>query len=117
MIPIPYQTIDWSKIKTTIHPGEQGTAFWRTIDHGGLRVRMVEYSPGYKADHWCERGHIIFCIKGELTSELADGTLHELKENMSYHVSDQMSKHRSSTKEGALLFIVDGEFLGSHSKI
>ncbi len=116
MLPIPYQTIDWSKVKVTTHPGEQGTAYWKTIDHGGLRVRLVEYSPGYKADHWCERGHIIFCIKGELISELADGTCHVLKENMSYHVSDQMSKHRSSTKEGALLFIVDGEFLNLNSK-
>lgn len=116
MIPIPYQTIDWNNIKVTEHPGEQGMAYWKTIDHGGLRIRMVEYSPGYKADHWCERGHIIFCLKGELISELADGSSHTLKENMSYHVSDQMSKHRSYTKNGAVLFIVDGEFLGVDSK-
>ncbi|MCB9239047.1 MAG: DHCW motif cupin fold protein [Flammeovirgaceae bacterium] len=113
MIAIPYQTIDWDKVKVTEHPGEQGTAYWRTISHGALRVRMVEYSPGYKADHWCEKGHIIFCVRGELTSELADGTTQVLRQNMGYHVSDGLSQHRSSTREGAVLFIVDGEFLSS----
>lgn len=111
MKPIPYQTIDWDNIKPTEHPGETGMAYWKTIDYGGLRIRMVEYSANYKADHWCELGHIIFCIKGELQSELADGSIHTLKENMSYHVSDQMSKHRSISKDGVLLFIVDGDFL------
>lgn len=113
MKPIPYQTIDWSNIKPTEHPGESGMAYWKTMEYGGLRIRMVEYSASYKADHWCELGHIIFCIKGELQSELADGTIHVLKENMSYHVSDQMSKHRSITKDGVLLFIVDGDFLSN----
>lgn len=116
MNPIPYQTIDWTQVKVTEHPGESGTAFWRTINYDGLRIRMVEYSPNYKADHWCELGHIILCLKGELQSELADGSVHILKENMSYHVSDQMSKHKSISKDGVLLFIVDGEFLNNKSK-
>jgi hypothetical protein len=113
MKPIPYQTIDWNSIKATGHPGETGMAYWKSIDYGGLRIRMVEYSPNYKADHWCELGHIIFCIEGELQSELADGSIHILKKNMSYHVSDQMSKHRSISKDGVLLFIVDGNFLSN----
>lgn len=108
---IPFQTVDWESVKVTEHPGETGVAYWRTLDYGGLRIRMVEYSPDYKADHWCELGHIIFCVKGELQSELADGTIHVLKKNMSYHVSNGMSKHRSITKEGVLLFIIDGDFL------
>ena len=108
---IPFQTTDWAKIKATVHPGEQGAANWKTLNYNGLRIRMVEYSPGYIADHWCEKGHILFCLKGELKTELADGSVHILKPNMSYHVSDQVSKHRSSTAEGALLFIVDGDFL------
>lgn len=81
------------------------------MQYPGLRVRMVEYSAGYKADHWCARGHIILCLRGELISELADGSVHVLKEGMSYQVSDNMSSHRSSTDKGALLFIIDGEFL------
>ena len=111
MIPIPYQTVNWNNIETTIYPGKRGKATWRTLNYDGLRVRMVEYSPGYVADHWCEKGHILFCIKGELKTELADGSIHMLKSNMSCHVSDQKSRHKSSTDEGAILFIVDGEFL------
>jgi hypothetical protein len=116
MMPIPYQTIDWSKVERTVHPGEKGMAYWQTVSHDGLRIRKVEYSPGYLADHWCELGHIIFCLKGELISELADGSVHVLKENMSYHVSDGMSSHRSTTTIGAQLFIIDGEFLRIKTK-
>lgn len=114
MIPIPYQIIDWSNVAVTSHPGEKGTAYWRTLDYGDLRIRMVEYSPGYVADHWCEKGHIFFCLKGELVSELSDGSCHVLTENMSYHVSDNMSKHRSTSKNGAVLFILDGKFLNQN---
>ncbi|GEM_PF-60264 len=116
MIPIPFQTIDWNNVPVTEHPGEKGVAYWRTLQYDGLRIRMVEYSPGYIADHWCELGHIIYCIKGELISELADGTSHLLKAGMSYHVSDQMSKHRSTTKDGVVIFIVDGAFLATPSQ-
>ena len=92
---IPFQTTDWTTVPVTEHPGETGKAFWQTLQYSGLRVRLVEYTPGYKADHWCEKGHIIFCIEGEITSELADGA----------------SSHRSITETGAKLFIIDGDFL------
>lgn len=111
MKPIPYQSIDWNSIPATQHPGETGMAYWKTIDYGGLRIRMVEYSAGYQANHWCKLGHILLCVKGELVSELADGSTHTLKEGMGYHVTDNISNHRSRTEKGALLFIVDGEFL------
>jgi len=111
MNPIPFETIDWSTIASTAHPGERGTSHWKTINYGGLRIRMVEYSSDYLADHWCEKGHLLFCMKGELHTELEDGSVHILKEQMSYHVSDQMSKHKSSTVDGAQLLIIDGDFL------
>ncbi|MEQ9592641.1 MAG: DHCW motif cupin fold protein [Cyclobacteriaceae bacterium] len=111
MNPIPFETLDWNTVEPTKHPGEKGMAYWKTKNYGGLRIRMVEYSSDYLADHWCEKGHILFCIKGELHTELEDGSVHTLKENMSYHVSDHMSKHKSSTVGGAKLFIIDGEFL------
>jgi len=117
MTTIPYQSINWSEVEITEHPGERGMAYWRTLQYDGLRVRMVEYSPDYVADHWCEKGHILFCLKGELVSELSDGSTHVLKENMSYHVSDKLSKHRSVTKQGAVLFIIDGDFLKVNSKM
>ena len=108
MTGIPFGTTDWSTVPVTTHPGEQGTATWRTREFGGIRVRMVEYTPGYLADHWCDRGHVLYVLEGELETELRDGRRFTLKPGMSYQVSDfGDAAHRSSTKTGAKLFIVD----------
>lgn len=105
---LPFTVTDWAAIAPTHHPGEQGFALWRTLEIGDIRVRMVEYSPGYLADHWCDRGHILFVVEGELVSELRDGRRSVLKAGMSYQVSDHGdAAHRSSTETGARLFIVD----------
>src|SRR5262249_53124031 len=95
MAAIPFQTTDWSSIDPTVHPGAQGQAIWRTKMHGGLRLRMVEYSPGYVANHWCEKGHILLCLTGELRTELADGRIFHLRPGMTYEVADRMEPHRS----------------------
>lgn len=108
---IDFHTTDWETITPTVHKGETGEAHWRTLQFGGLRIRVVEYSKGYKADHWCQKGHIIYCLEGEMTTELADGSLHIMKKGMSYQVTDDLSSHRSFTDTGAKLFIVDGSFL------
>jgi len=105
---LPFTTTDWSQVPVTEYPGETGKALWRTIDIGDVRVRMVEYTPGYLADHWCDRGHILFVVEGELETELRDGRTSKLSAGMSYQVSDfGDAAHRSSTKTGAKLFIVD----------
>ena len=104
---IPFGTTDWSSIERTEHEGERGKAYWRTRDFGGIRVRMVEYTPGYLADHWCEKGHILLCLEGELHTELKDGRTVTLKPGTSYQVADGRDAHRSSTETGATLFIVD----------
>ena len=105
---LAFTVTDWSKIAPTTHPGETGHALWRTFTIGDLRVRMVEYSPGYVADHWCERGHVLYVLEGELVTELKDGRKFTLTPGMSYQVSDKGdSAHRSVTKNGAKLFIVD----------
>jgi len=104
---IPFGTVDWSKVERTEHPGETGAALWRTRDLGGIRLRMVEYTPGYRADHWCEKGHLLLCVAGELRTELRDGRSFTLRPGMSYHVADGTAPHRSSTATGATLFIVD----------
>ena len=104
---IPFGTTDWSGVERTVHAGETGSATWRTQTFDGIRVRMVEYSPGYVANHWCSKGHILFCIEGELRTELEDGRLFVLKPGMSYQVADNAEPHRSSTERGARLFIVD----------
>jgi hypothetical protein len=104
---IPFGTTDWSSIEPTQHRGERGVALWRTRHFGGIRVRMVEYSAGYLADHWCSKGHILLCMQGELHTELEDGRSFVLTPGMSYQVADNAEPHRSRTETGARLFIVD----------
>lgn len=104
---IPFGTTDWSTVETTEHAGDSGVAHWRTRKFGAIRVRMVEYSAGYSADHWCEKGHILLCLAGELETELADGRSFRLRPGMSYQVADGAEAHRSSSPTGATLFIVD----------
>ncbi len=107
MIDIAFGTTDWSAIEPTEHRGETGVAYWRTRHFGSIRVRQVEYTPGYLADHWCVKGHILFCLEGELHTELKDGRRFVLKPGMSYQVADNAEPHRSSTTVGARLFVVD----------
>ena len=107
----PFQTIDWSAILKTEHKGEVGTAYWQTIMLPGLRIRLVEYSAGYIADHWCQKGHLVHCLEGEFISESADGVQSVLSKGMTYLVTDELSSHRSSTQKGVKLLIVDGDFL------
>ncbi|MGH8618967.1 MAG: DHCW motif cupin fold protein [Burkholderiales bacterium] len=107
MSEIPFGTTDWSCVTPTEHAGETGLAYWRSRDFGTIRVRMVEYTPGYLADHWCDKGHILLCLEGELHTELKDGRTFILKSGMSYQVADGAEAHRSYTAVGAKLFIVD----------
>ena len=107
MTGISFATTDWSDVERTEHKGEQGVAYWRTRQFGSIRVRMVEYSPGYLADHWCSKGHILLCLEGELHTELQDGRKFVLSPGMSYQVSDNAEPHRSFTRSGAKLFVVD----------
>ena len=104
---IPFGVTDWSKVPATEHKGTTGTAYWQTQEFGPIRVRMVEYSPGYLADHWCAKGHILLCLEGELHTELKDGRRFVLKAGQSYQVADNAEPHRSRTQTGAKLFIVD----------
>jgi len=107
MAGIPFGITNWSKVEQTEHKGERGFAYWRTQQFGSIRVRMVEYTPGYLADHWCGKGHIILCMEGELHSELQDGRKFTLTPGMSYQVADNAEPHRSYSESGAKLFIVD----------
>lgn len=103
-----FAVTDWTKVDSVEYPGETGIATWRTVMMGDARIRRVDYSPGYLADHWCDRGHVLFVLSGELDCELADGSIFKLSPGMSYHVSDYGSPaHRSRTEVGAALFIVD----------
>ena len=107
IVDLPFGTTDWATIPPTERPGATGVARWRTREFGELRVRMVEYTPGYLADHWCTKGHVLLCLEGQLRTELADGRSFDLEPGMSYQVADGAEPHRSSTAVGARLFIVD----------
>jgi hypothetical protein len=104
---IPFGTTKWNDVEPTRHTGETGFALWRTRKFGETRVRMVEYSADYRADHWCDKGHILLCLEGELHTELKDGRVFVLSPGMSYQVADGAEAHRSWTNGGAKLFIVD----------
>ena len=104
---IPFGITDWGSIPRTEHKGTTGVAYWRTANFGNIRVRMVDYSQGYEADHWCSEGHILLCLSGELETELEDGRRFVLKPGTSYQVADGAEPHRSRTAGGATLFIVD----------
>jgi len=104
---IPFETVDWAALPATEHAGAKGVARWHTRTFGALRVRMVEYSPGYVSDHWCEKGHVLLVLEGELHTELRDGRTFMLRAGSSYQVDDHDGAHRSRTETGARLFIVD----------
>lgn len=107
IINVPFCTIDWSKINATQHPGIKGNAYWKTFEMGNIRVRMVEYSPEYIADHWCDRGHILLVLEGELYTELSNGEIFKLTPGMSFQVADNENPHKTYTSTGAKTFIVD----------
>lgn len=108
---IPFQTIDWSTIPKTEHPGASGSATWQTLQFSGLRIRLVHYSADYQADHWCEKGHVVHCLEGTFVSELQTGEKFVLTKGQSYIVADGLSSHRSFSEEGVMLLILDGDFL------
>ncbi len=108
---ISFQTIDWTSIPKIEYKGEKGFALWQTVQFSGLRVRIVEYSKGYIADHWCKKGHIVHCLEGEFISEMQNGEKFSFTKGMTYVVSDELSSHRSRSANGVKVMIIDGDFL------
>jgi quercetin dioxygenase-like cupin family protein len=105
--PHSFETLDWTNVSKEEHSGDIGMALWQTVNLGNIRVRKVEYSPGYKADHWCKKGHVLLCLEGEMETELENGNVFKLTPGMTYLVGDNCEAHRSSTAGGCKLFIVD----------
>ena len=105
--PFNFQTLNWNSVPKEQKTAESGTVFWRTKHVGEIRVRMVEYGPGYKSDHWCNKGHVILVVEGEMDTELKDGRVYRVAAGMCYFVGDDSEPHRSSSLKGCRLFIVD----------
>jgi len=104
---IPFETFDLQKIAPEEHSGVTGKAFWKTVKKGNVRIRIVEYTPGYLADHWCSKGHAVYVLEGEFDSELKDGRKFRLSPGMCYLVADNVDPHRSYSEKGVKLLIVD----------
>ena len=104
---VPFCRVDWQSLEPAVHNGISGEAYWRTFEQGNVRARLVEYTPGYLADHWCKRGHVMFVLEGELNTELDDGRIFTMRAGSGYVVADDINPHRSSTPTGVKLFIVD----------
>ncbi len=114
MTHIPFSTFNWASVEKIEHKGETGTSIWQTIQLGNLRIRIVEYSKNYLADHWCQKGHIVHCLEGEFISELDNGEKFIITKGMTYVVSDELSTHRSLSIVGVKLLIIEGDFLKTY---
>jgi quercetin dioxygenase-like cupin family protein len=69
---------------------------------------MIEYSSGFRSDHYCERGHVLLVLQGELCIRLKNGSEHRLVTGMSIQVADDtINPHLASTETGAKVFVVD----------
>lgn len=105
---LPTGMTDWSNLDASSQPGATGAATIKSRRFGDMQLRLVSYSAGYTADHWCAKGHIVFIVSGTATFEHEDGRHYELSAGMTYHVSDdERVPHRLSSREGASLFILD----------
>jgi hypothetical protein len=103
-----FSQVDWSSVDPSFHPGETGMATWRTTEFADLRLRMIDYSVDYLADHWCDRGHVLLVLEGELVAELRNGETFLLRAGSSFQVSDHGDDaHRVSSRIGAKVFIMD----------
>ena len=103
----PFSLIDFKTVVPIRYKGETGFADWQTITKNEYRIRLVTYSENYLADHWCNKGHFIFCVEGEMETTLENGTKHLLQKGMRYSVGDNSNAHKSFSKNGCTLFIVD----------
>ncbi len=105
---IPFTVTDWERITIEEYKGKAGTSYWQTFNKGDIRVRKIEYSPGYRADHWCSKGHILLILEGELFVQLKNGQEYTLTQGMSFLTGDDESNpHMAYSDKGARVFIVD----------
>jgi hypothetical protein len=103
-----FYSIDWDMFKTKKYKGESGSSYWRTVEMDGFRLRMVDYSPGFRSDHFCCKGHIILVEEGMLSLKMNSGGIVNIEKGMSLLIGDSIrDSHQAFTNEGARVFIVD----------
>jgi quercetin dioxygenase-like cupin family protein len=99
---------DWSQVPASEQRGESGRATFRARQIGDIQLRLVEFSPGFRTERWCPKGHILLVLSGTLTVEHQDGPTYRLSAGMTYHAPDDAgSPHRAFSDDGAEFFIVD----------
>jgi hypothetical protein len=109
---IPFQTINWETIPPIEHSGASGISISRTFQSDIIRLRLVDFSPKYKADHWCGKGHVIYCLDGDFVLHLKDGSKNVVTKGMTCQMlDDTQNPHLMISESGCKLFILDGEFL------
>jgi quercetin dioxygenase-like cupin family protein len=105
---VPFTVTDFQSIAPVEHEGETGTSFWRVFESGNVRARVVDYSAGYRSDHWCPRGHVFYVLEGEFGVVLKDGRNFRLGPGMSFAAGDdEANPHLGYSEKGARVFIVD----------
>ena len=100
-------SFDWDSIPTQKIDGETGFCTIKTKTLGEIKIRHIEYSANYSADHWCDKGHIVFIIDGELKIEHKDNSIHTLQGGMTYLIGDNTLAHQAKSKLGAKALIID----------
>jgi hypothetical protein len=104
---VPFQAIAWDALAATSHPGEAGTATMREVEVGPLRLRCIDYSAGYRSDHYCELGHVAFVVEGEIEILMHGRAPSRLVAGASFAVGSHMEPHSVVSPRGAKLFVVD----------
>jgi quercetin dioxygenase-like cupin family protein len=104
----PVGTIDWPKVPAVVQAGETGIATSRTVNLSDVTLRLVEYSAGYKADHWCTKGHILYVVSGNVVIEYDNEKRTNLSSGMSWHAPEGASTaHLLRCERAATVFIID----------
>ncbi len=99
--------INWEEIQSEKIEGESGFVISKTKEIGAMRIRHQTFSENFKADSWCEKGHILLVLNGVLIIEFKDGSSVDVTKGNSYVLGDNVQAHKAITLSETEVFIVD----------
>lgn len=100
-------SINWELSQAEKSLGTSGFVFSKSVDLGTIRMRQLSFSENYEADHWCEKGHIIHVLAGELIIEYQDGSQVTIPTGQSLILGDSISLHKAKTESESTVLIID----------